>query len=150
VFLGTAETLIENKKNQNLKEEAEIMEKNIKEQDETVQNSAENPIQQQSEPEPETEISKPFAALKKNIFLTLDKPGAAAEEPEKPAKKTTSKMFVRVAKFKHLKGEVILKGRIENVKNLSGTVPAECNFIKGNFQLFKNIGFVIQILFQSS
>jgi coronin-7 len=130
---GTAETLIENKENQNLKEEAEIMEKNIKEQDETVQNSAENPIQQQSEPEPETEISKPFAALKKNIFLTLDKPGAAAEEPEKPAKKTTSKMFVRVAKFKHLKGEVILKGRIENVKNLSGTVPAECNFIKANF-----------------
>ena len=28
-------------------------------------------------------------------------------------------MFGRVSKFKHLKGDVILKGRMENLKNLS-------------------------------
>ena len=28
-------------------------------------------------------------------------------------------MFGRVSKFKHLKGDVMLKGRMENLKNLS-------------------------------
>lgn len=73
---------------------------------------------------------------RKNIFLAMDKSEQAVQE-EKPAaaaaKRPTSKMFVRVSKFKHLKGEVILKGKFENLKNLSRTVPAECNFIKGRF-----------------
>ncbi len=42
-----------------------------------------------------------------------------------------SKVFGRVSKFKHLKGDVILKGRFENLKNLSKTMPAECNFVHG-------------------
>ena len=31
-------------------------------------------------------------------------------------------MFGRVSKFKHLKGDVMLKGRMENLKNLSRSV----------------------------
>ena len=42
-----------------------------------------------------------------------------------------SKQFGRVSKFKHLKGDVVLKGKFENLRNLSRTVPAECNFIHG-------------------
>jgi len=41
-------------------------------------------------------------------------------------------MFVRVSKFKHLKGDVMLKGKFENLKNLSKSVPAESNLIEVN------------------
>ena len=68
--------------------------------------------------------------VKKNIFLAQDKPKIEPIQ-NKPAPRPASKCFVRVSKFKHLKGEVMLKGRFENLKNLSRTVPAECNFIQG-------------------
>ena len=47
------------------------------------------------------------------------------------APRPRSKQFGRVSKFKHLKGDVILKGKFDNLKTLSRTVPAECNFIHG-------------------
>ena len=43
----------------------------------------------------------------------------SAKEDEQPKKRPVSKMFGRVSKFKHLKGDVMLKGRMENLKNLS-------------------------------
>ena len=43
----------------------------------------------------------------------------SAKEDEQPKKRPVSKMFGRVSKFKHLKGDVILNGRMENLKNLS-------------------------------
>ena len=52
-------------------------------------------------------------------------------EENKPAKRVSSKSFVRVSKFKHLKGDVMLKGKFENLKNLSKSVPAESNLIEG-------------------
>ena len=59
-------------------------------------------------------------------------------EEKAPAKRPSSKMFVRVSKFKHLKGDVMLKGKFENLKNLSKSVPAESNLIEGKNPLFKN------------
>ena len=56
---------------------------------------------------------------KKNIFLAADAVKDNAKEEEKPKKPAVSKMFGRVSKFKHLKGDVMIKGRIENLKNLS-------------------------------
>ena len=76
----------------------------------------------------------------------------SAKEEEQPKKRPVSKMFGRVSKFKHLKGDVMLKGRMENLKNLSRfvklvstpadktlgtdmncrTVPAECDFFHAN------------------
>ena len=53
----------------------------------------------------------------------------------KPRPKSV-KQFGRVSKFKHLKGDVMLKGKFDNLKNLSRTVPAECNFIHGKRHLF--------------
>ena len=47
-------------------------------------------------------------------------------------KRPVSKMFGRLSKFKHLKGDVMLKGKFDNLKNLSRTVPAECNFFHAN------------------
>ena len=44
-----------------------------------------------------------------------------------------TKQFGRVSKFKHLKGDVVLKGKFDNLKNLSRSVPAECNYIHGRF-----------------
>ena len=68
----------------------------------------------------------------KNIFLANDR-AKPEETNNKPApKRPVSKMFGRVSKFKHLKGDVILKGRFENLKNLSKTVPAECDYVKAN------------------
>ena len=52
----------------------------------------------------------------------------------KPRPKSV-KQFGRVSKFKHLKGDVMLKGKFDNLKNLSRTVPAECNFIHGKRHL---------------
>ena len=37
-----------------------------------------------------------------------------------------------MSKFKHLKGEVMLKGKFENLKNLSKTVPGESNGFAAN------------------
>jgi hypothetical protein len=59
---------------------------------------------------------------------------AAAPAPASQPKRPASKVFGRVSKFKHLKGDVILKGRFENLKNLSKTMPAECNFVQGEFR----------------
>ncbi len=67
---------------------------------------------------------------KKNPFLIND--GKKAEPAAAPAKRPVSqRVFGRISKFKHLKGEVILKGRFENLKNLSRTCPAECDFVHG-------------------
>jgi hypothetical protein len=66
---------------------------------------------------------------KKNAFLAKD---TVVEAPPAQPKRPQSKVFGRVQKFKHLKGDVILKGRFENLKNLSKTMPAECNFVQGN------------------
>jgi len=38
----------------------------------------------------------------------------------------------RLSKFKHLKGDVVLKGKFDNLKNLSRTVPGESNFFHAN------------------
>ena len=38
----------------------------------------------------------------------------------------------RLSKFKHLKGEVMLKGKFDNLKNLSKTVPGESNGFAAN------------------
>ena len=51
--------------------------------------------------------------------------------PVESTQRPKSKQFGRVSKFKHLKGDIILKGRFDNLKTLSRTVPAECNFIHG-------------------
>ena len=106
----------------------------------------EQQIQQQNQNEPkknhennkenrpkstETKAENNSRPLSRNIFVAME----AEEKPkqiQQTKKKPTSKMFVRASKFKHLKGDVILKGRFENLKNLSRTVPAECNFIKAN------------------
>ncbi len=70
---------------------------------------------------------------KKNIFLANDSLKPEETRPTSaPAKRPASKMFGRISKFKHLKGDVILKGRFENLKNLSRTVPAECDFFHAN------------------
>jgi len=71
--------------------------------------------------------------LRKNIFSNADKPKTLSVEENKPApKRVSSKSFVRVSKFKHLKGDVMLKGKFENLKNLSKSVPAESNLIEVN------------------
>ena len=73
--------------------------------------------------------------LSSNIFAAMDRLNNQEQDEtvNKPLarKPTVRKTFIRVSKFKHLKGDVMLKGRFENLKNLSRTVPAECNFIKG-------------------
>ena len=78
-----------------------------------------------AKPQPSVELRN------KNPFLANDRkisePETKAPVPKRPA----SKMFGRVSKFKHLKGDVILKGRFENLKNLSKTCPAECDYVKG-------------------
>ena len=77
---------------------------------------------------------------KKNAFLANDISATenAASSPVTQPKRPASKVFGRISKFKHLKGDVILKGRFENLKNLSKTMPAECNFVQGNLFLFVN------------
>lgn len=70
--------------------------------------------------------------LRRNIFADADKPKTLSVEENKPAKRVSSKSFVRVSKFKHLKGDVMLKGKFENLKNLSKSVPAESNLIEVN------------------
>lgn len=70
--------------------------------------------------------------LRRNIFADADKPKTPSVEENKPAKRVSSKSFVRVSKFKHLKGDVMLKGKFENLKNLSKSVPAESNLIEVN------------------
>lgn len=87
------------------------------------------PAEAESPPPPKPEPS--VELRKRNPFLAND--GKAAAEPEvaKP-KRPASKMFGRVSKFKHLKGDVLLKGKFENLKNLSRTVPAECDFVHAN------------------
>jgi hypothetical protein len=69
---------------------------------------------------------------KKNIFLANDAINSEEPKPAAPAKRPMSKFFGRVSKFKHLKGDVILKGRFDNLKNLSRTVPAECDYFHAN------------------
>jgi len=70
--------------------------------------------------------------LRRNIFADADKPKTSSIEENRPAKRVSSKSFVRVSKFKHLKGDVMLKGKFENLKNLSKSVPAESNLIEVN------------------
>eukprot|EP00096_Caligus_rogercresseyi_P010970 TRINITY_DN416_c0_g2_i2.p1 TRINITY_DN416_c0_g2~~TRINITY_DN416_c0_g2_i2.p1 ORF type:complete len:809 (-),score=243.81 TRINITY_DN416_c0_g2_i2:551-2977(-) len=49
------------------------------------------------------------------------------------APRPVSKVFGRISKFKHLKGEPLHKSKhFENLKNLSKTVPAECNMVHAN------------------
>jgi len=62
---------------------------------------------------------------KKSVTNQVD--NLVQQQPKRPI----SKAFGRISKFKHLKGDVILKGRFENLKNLSRTMPAECNFVQG-------------------
>ena len=56
---------------------------------------------------------------------------SAKVEPAPVTKPKVVKQFGRVSKFKHLKGEVMLKGKFDNLKNLSRTVPAESSPIQG-------------------
>ena len=73
---------------------------------------------------------------------SFKKPSGPADKPqapssEKPISSTGSQkkskgFSIRVSKFKHLKGDVMLKGKFENLKNLSKSVPAESNFFKAN------------------
>ena len=70
-----------------------------------------------------------------NYPVTFLKTPSVMEE-KAPAKRPSSKMFVRVSKFKHLKGDVMLKGKFENLKNLSKSVPAESNLIEGKKSVF--------------
>ena len=62
-----------------------------------------------------------------------DKSAHLAPKPETggSSPKPKSKQFGRVSKFKHLKGNVMLKEKFDNLKNLSKSVPAECNYIHG-------------------
>ena len=74
-------------------------------------------------------------SIQSNAFLTTKN----AEEPKLRRSPTAnrrpvSRQIVRVAKFKHLKGDVMLKGKFENLKNLSRTMPAESDFFKANPQ----------------
>lgn len=84
----------------------------------------------------EEETPPTSTILSKNIFVAAA--AAAHEEKPKienikrPAAASSKKPFVRVSKFKHLKGDPILKGKFENLKNLSKTVPAESGPIKAN------------------
>ena len=55
--------------------------------------------------------------------------------PVSVTKPRASKQFGRVSKFKHLKGDVILKEGFNNLKKLSRTVSAECNYIHGKCSL---------------
>ena len=71
-----------------------------------------------------------FSFLKALIIFFINFRTLSVEE-NKPAKRVSSKSFVRVSKFKHLKGDVMLKGKFENLKNLSKSVPAESNLIEG-------------------
>ena len=56
-------------------------------------------------------------------------------EPAPVTKPKVIKQFGRVSKFKHLKGEVMLKGKFDNLKNLSRSVTAESSPIQGNYQV---------------
>ena len=75
-----------------------------------------------------SQLRKTNAFLAKDVSAQESASASPAPQPKRPA----SKVFGRVSKFKHLKGDVILKGRFENLKNLSKTMPAECNFVQGN------------------
>ena len=79
---------------------------------------------------------------KNNIFIAKDR----LSEPvvaQQPSKRPSSKMFGRVSKFKHLKGEPLHKSKhFENLKNLSKTVPAECNMVHGKLIIFESIDHV--------
>ena len=85
----------------------------------------------------ETKDEPKSNALANNIFkqkqnsLEAPEPVQRRSPPTTSSKRPTSK-FVRVSKFKHLKGDVILKGKFENLKNLSRAMPAESNFFKVN------------------
>ncbi|XP_059078879.1 coronin-7-like isoform X1 [Tigriopus californicus] len=68
----------------------------------------------------------------KNIFIANDRKSTMESDKKPEKKRPVSKMFCRVSKFKHLKGDVLIKGKFENLKNIGGTVPAECNFVHAN------------------
>ena len=102
-------------------------------------------IQKQSSIEKEISNNKTSSVLDNNIFRQNNKPktevspsddshvlrstSTASKRPE--SKRPVSKMF-RVSKFKHLKGETVMKNSFNNLKNLSKNVPAESNFFKAN------------------
>jgi len=69
---------------------------------------------------------------RKKTFQLPDAAAAAADQPERKPSRPVSKMFGRLSKFKHLKGDVMLKGKFDNLRNLSRTVPAESNFFHAN------------------
>ncbi len=82
------------------------------------------------------------STLGNNVFLANDKPSTANEKVVEEIKpKPAIKAFGRVCKFKHMKGEVILGGRFENLKNLCKTMPAESDFIHGKHTLFYELSF---------
>ena len=90
----------------------------------------------------ETKDEPKSNALANNIFKqkqnSLEAPEPVLLRPPPtstttaPSSKRPTSKFVRVSKFKHLKGDVILKGKFENLKNLSRALPAESNFFKAN------------------
>ena len=73
---------------------------------------------------PSQPVSNVFANSR-NSFTAVN------TEPAPVAKPKVVKQFGRVSEFKHLKGEVMLKGKFDNLKNLSRTVPAESSPIQG-------------------
>lgn len=101
---------------------------------------AQNENQNESESRDQLEDLNFGLLRKKNAFLANDISATenAAQSPVTQPKRPASKVFGRISKFKHLKGDVILKGRFENLKNLSKTMPAECNFVQGKYFFFVN------------
>lgn len=104
-----------------------LFEEQIQRQNSDVTENKENHIIK-----PKMEKDENQQHLRRNIFSNADKPKSLEVEDNKPAKRVSSKSFVRVSKFKHLKGDVMLKGKFENLKNLSKSVPAESNLIEVN------------------
>jgi coronin-7 len=110
-----------------IRDRKKLFEEQIQRQNSDVTENKENHIIK-----PTMEKDENQQHLRKNIFADADKPKTLSVEENKPAKRVSSKSFVRVSKFKHLKGDVMLKGKFENFKNLSKSVPAESNLIEVN------------------
>ena len=102
-------------------------------------NGGRRPSVDEENKENKKEMAEPVAELRKtsavsasrNIFVTSERQVAAEAAQSKAKARPVSKVFGRVSKFKHLKGDVILKGRFENLKNLSKTCTAESDFFHG-------------------
>ena len=89
--------------------------------------------QKPENPPEKTDKPKQYS-IQSNTFLTAknEEEPKLVRSPTMAKRRPLSRQIVRVAKFKHLKGDVMLKGKFENLKNLSRTMPAESDFFKAN------------------